>query len=62
MTAYDRLMALLDSRGAEYRLIHHSPEVPVDTDLLADNEILVFGRADVAIALNREDSRWLEAA
>lgn len=28
MSTYERLMDLLDSRGAEYRLIHHTPAMP----------------------------------
>lgn len=28
MSTYERLIDLLDSRGAEYRLIHHAPAMP----------------------------------
>jgi hypothetical protein len=57
MSTYERLVALLDSRGAEFRLIHHAPELAV-TDVLSDDEILVAGRPDVSIAL-RTNYRWL---
>ena len=60
MSTYERLVALLDSRGAEFRLIHHAPELAVG-DVLAEDEILVVGRADVSIAL-RNDYRWLVEA
>jgi hypothetical protein len=60
MSTYERLVALLDSRGAEFRLIHHTPELAVG-DVLLDNEILIVGRADVSIAL-RTDYRWLVEA
>lgn len=60
MSTYERLVALLDSRGAEFRLIHHAPELAVG-DVLSDDEILVAGRSDVSIAL-RTDYRWLVEA
>lgn len=60
MSTYERLVALLDSRGAQFRLIHHAPERAV-RHVLADDEILVAGRADVSIAL-RHDYRWLVEA
>jgi hypothetical protein len=60
MSTYERLVALLDSRGAEFRLIHHAPELAPGI-VLKDDEILVVGRADVSIAL-RNDYRWLVEA
>lgn len=60
MSTYERLVALLDSRGAEFRLIHHAPELQVG-DVLSDDEILIAGRSDVSIAL-RTDYRWLVEA
>lgn len=60
MSTYERLVALLDSRGAEFRLIHHAPELAVG-DVLLEDEILVAGRSDVSIAL-RTDYRWLVEA
>lgn len=61
MSTYERLVALLDSRGAEFRLIHHAPEFAVGQDDLADDEILIAGRDDVSIAL-RADYGWLVEA
>lgn len=60
MSTYERLVALLDSRGAEFQLIHHAPELQVG-DVLSDDEILIAGRSDVSIAL-RTDYRWLVEA
>lgn len=57
--SYERLLSLLDSRGAEYRLIHHAPRQlggrcrSVVVRLGANRHVLAVVAADQQVALSR---------